>query len=194
LISIINVDTTQSTQSSCYSQSNVSDSNEPYERKGAVTSINEAIWSPSKHRYPQLDPNNPVFNNEYEIIRKLGSGSTANVFLGRSLKQPSKKVAIKVIKQMWIKTAKNAYSMIEKELEMAQSLDHKNIVETHGFGNHGFITKNGKTTHSDMTYLIMENVSGGCLYDLCESNGAMGEDAGRFIMSQMLDVLEHMHS
>jgi len=95
---------------------------------------------------------------------------------------------------MWIKTAKNAYSLIEKELDMAQSLDHENIVATHGFGNHGFITKNGITTHSNMTYLLMDIVKGGCLYDLCEANGAMGEDAGRFIMSQMLDVLEHMHS
>ena len=86
MISIIDVDTTQSTLSSQHSNCNVSDSFEKVERSNAVTSINEAIWSPSKHRYPQLDPNNPVFNNEYEIIKKLGSGSTANVFLGRSLK------------------------------------------------------------------------------------------------------------
>lgn len=32
------------------------------------------------------------------------------------------------------------------------------------------------------------------LFDFAEKLGAMGEDAGRFFMSQMLDALEHMHN
>ena len=30
----------------------------------------------------------PIFNGEYEIIENLGSGNTAKVYLGRSIKNP----------------------------------------------------------------------------------------------------------
>lgn len=40
----------------------------------------------------------------------------------------------------------------------------------------------------------MEYVSGGLLFDLCQNMGAMGEDAGRYFMMQMLDALEYMHN
>merc|ERR1711881_264411 len=42
--------------------------------------------------------------------------------------------------------------------------------------------------------IVMEFVQGGLLFDLCQSMGAMGEDAGRFFLHQMLDSVEFMHS
>ena len=39
----------------------------------------------------------------------------------------------------------------------------------------------------------MEYVQGGLLFDLCQTMGAMGEDAGRFFMGQMLGSLDYMH-
>jgi len=36
-------------------------------------------------------------------------------------------------------------------------------------------------------------VTGGLLFDLCQRNGGMGEDAGRFFMWQLLTSLEYMH-
>ena len=38
----------------------------------------------------------------------------------------------------------------------------------------------------------MEYVSGGTLYDLIESTGALSEDAARYFMTQMLEALEYM--
>ena len=40
----------------------------------------------------------------------------------------------------------------------------------------------------------MEFVPGGDLFDLCKTMRAMGEDAGRFFLHQMLDSVEFMHS
>jgi serine/threonine protein kinase len=40
---------------------------------------------------------------------------------------------------------------------------------------------------------MLELVPGGLLFDVCQSLGAMGEECGRFFMSQMLDVIEFMH-
>lgn len=40
---------------------------------------------------------------------------------------------------------------------------------------------------------MLELVPGGLLFDVCQSLGAMGEENGRFFMTQMLDVIEFMH-
>lgn len=39
----------------------------------------------------------------------------------------------------------------------------------------------------------MEYIPGGLLFDVCQSLGGMGEDNGKYFLSQMLDVLEYMH-
>ena len=43
-------------------------------------------------------------------------------------------------------------------------------------------------------YILLEYVSGGLLFDLCQTVGGMGEDIGRFFLSQMIDVMANMHS
>ena len=40
----------------------------------------------------------------------------------------------------------------------------------------------------------MEFVQGGVFFDLVQSMGAMGEDAGRFFLHQMLDAVDHIHT
>merc|ERR1712113_1038102 len=39
-----------------------------------------------------------------------------------------------------------------------------------------------------------EFVQGGLLFDLCQTMGCMGEDAGRFFLHQMLDSVDYMHN
>lgn len=38
----------------------------------------------------------------------------------------------------------------------------------------------------------MEYVEGRLLFDVCKSNGAMGEDVGRYFANQMLNSMEYM--
>ena len=40
----------------------------------------------------------------------------------------------------------------------------------------------------------MEFVPGGLLFDHCQLLGAMGENVGRFLVTQLLDALEYMHN
>jgi len=54
----------------------------------------------------------PVFNNEYEILKKLGCGSTANVYLARSIKEPTREVALKIIKSKWMEETKDAKTTV----------------------------------------------------------------------------------
>jgi len=39
-----------------------------------------------------------IFNDKYEINQMLGEGSTSKVYLGQELEDPSRQVAIKIIK------------------------------------------------------------------------------------------------
>ena len=47
---------------------------------------------------------------------------------------------------------------------------------------------------SNIVFVVMEYVQGGVFFDLVQSMGAMGEDAGRFLLHQMLDAVEHIHT
>jgi len=59
-----------------------------------------------------MSSDTPIFNNEYEILKKLGSGSTANVYLARSIKEPTRKVALKIIKSKWMEETKDAKTTV----------------------------------------------------------------------------------
>ena len=61
-------------------------------------------------------------------------------------------------------------------------MDHKNIVKVLGYGTNGQIQMPHKT-HSNLTYIIMEYVNGGALYDLTEKMGGICEEAGRLFMN-----------
>ena len=43
-----------------------------------------------------------------------------------------------------------------------------------------------------MVYILLEYVSGGLLFDLCQTMGGMGEEYGRFFLGQMMEVVSYM--
>lgn len=45
----------------------------------------------------------------------------------------------------------------------------------------------------NIVFLMLEYVSGGLLFDMCQSLENMGEDAGRYFMTQMMATLRYMH-
>ena len=62
------------------------------------------------------------------------------------------------------------------------------------YGDAGKVVKPSGRVIDNIVYIVMEFVQGGLLFDLCQSMGAMGEDAGRFFLTQMLDSVDFMHS
>jgi len=61
------------------------------------------------------------------------------------------------------------------------------------YGDAGQVVKPSGRVISNLVYIIMEFVQGGLLFDVCQNMGAMGEDAGRFFLLQMIDSLDYMH-
>ena len=74
-----------------------------------------------------------------------------------------------------------------------KGLNHPNIVKLLDYGSEGTVKKKSGRVIEDLVYILMEHISGGLLYDLCNQHGAMGEDTGRFFMHQIVDVLTYMH-
>jgi len=71
-------------------------------------------------------------------------------------------------------------------------LEHKNVVNIKGWGTDGHVLKpSGREIHN-LVYILLEFVTGGLLFDVCQTLGGMGEEGGRYFLSQMLDVLTFM--
>jgi serine/threonine protein kinase len=109
-------------------------------------------------------------------------------------------VAIKIIRDDFLqKDAEGARKAVTSEVQALQALKHKNIIKIFEYGDNGQVFKpsSGRTV-GNLVYIIIEYVQGGVLlFDLCQlvgTNGGFGEECGRFLFTQLLDALEHMHT
>ena len=123
----------------------------------------------------------------------MGDGNTSRVYLGRDLEDSKNKVAIKVFKQEFFKNNENAVHAVENEISILLDLDHPRIYKVISYGTDGVITKPSGRQIQNLVYIIVDYVPGGLLFDVCKLAGAMGEDAGRYFMNQITDVLSYLH-
>lgn len=140
-----------------------------------------------------MQTQHPVFNERFEILKSLGEGNTSKVYLGRDLVDPSNLVAIKVMKEEYLKRDYDSIYSVQNEITVLKSIEHAGVIRLVDFGDAGVVAKPSGRQITGLVYIIMEFVQGGLLFDLCQLMGAMGEDAGRFFLLQMLDSLNYMH-
>merc|ERR1719364_469789 len=134
----------------------------------------------------------PVFIGEYEILSSLGEGNTSKVYLVRSIKEPKKQYALKLLREEFLQRDQDSIKSVEQEIQILQGLNHSNIVSIMGYGSDGYVKKPSGREIKNLVYILLEYIPGGLLFDLCQTVGGMGEDGGRFFLSQMLDVLSYM--
>lgn len=135
----------------------------------------------------------PVFNGEYEILQSLGEGNTSKVYMARNIKDPKKVFALKLLREEFLQRDAESIKSVENEIQILQGLKHENIINIVGWGSDGKVVKPSGREINNLVYILLEYVTGGLLFDVCQSLGGMGEDGGRFFLSQMLDVLSYMH-
>jgi len=133
----------------------------------------------------------PIFNNEYEILSSLGEGNTSKVYLAKSLKD-GKQVALKLLREEFLQRDADSIKSVEQEIQILQGLKHDNIVNILGYGSDGHVKKPSGREISNLVYILLEYVTGGLLFDLCQTIGGMGEDDGRFFLHQMCEVMGYM--
>ena len=116
----------------------------------------------------------------YKIIRKLGSGAMATVFLAKqeSLDRP---VAIKVLPKKFSEN-NDFIQRFYKEGQAAAKLNDANIVQAYDVGKSG-----------DYHYFVMEYVDGETVYDQIVERGKLSEQESLPIIRQVAKALQHAH-
>ena len=131
-------------------------------RKGWVA-MNETFPSPASQREPDL---NGQQLGDYQLLRRLGSGAMAEVYLARQVPL-DRNVAFKVLKSSLTRDEK-CVRRFQQEARAAASLVHGNIVQIYEVG-----------CLRDCHYLVQEYVAGGTVRQWLA--GSSGCSAGKAV-------------
>lgn len=118
--------------------------------------------------------------DRYEIIRSIGEGGMANVYLARDVIL-NRLVAVKVLRGDLAEDEKFV-RRFQREAIAASSLNHPNIVEVYDVGE-----DNGKY------FIVMEYVEGKTLKSLIKKRGALTLPEVQDIMLQLTSAIAHAH-
>ena len=124
----------------------------------------------------------PIFNGYIEIIKSLGEGNTSKVYLGRQI-EDGQFVAIKILKEEFLRRDNDSILSVHNEITILKNMNHPGVVAMLGYGDSGLVLKPSGREIKNLVYVMMEFVPSGLLFDLCQTMGAMGENAGRFFVS-----------
>lgn len=119
-------------------------------------------------------------NDRYEIIRSIGEGGMANVYLGYDTIL-DRNVAIKILRGD-LSNDEKFVRRFQREALSASSLAHPNIVEMYDVGE-----DNG------LYYIIMEYIEGKTLKQLLKKRGTLTLSEAIDIMLQLTDGMAHAH-
>lgn len=119
-------------------------------------------------------------NDRYEIIKTIGEGGMANVYLADD-KILERKVAIKVLRGD-LSSDEKFIRRFKREALSVSNLSHPNIVEVYDVGE-----------EDGNYYIVMEYIEGKTLKQLLQKRGALTLTEVIDIMSQLTDGLSHAH-
>ena len=116
----------------------------------------------------------------YEIVKELGRGGMGVVYQGRSLSDPSRTVAVKVLLAGEF-ASERLRKRFEAEGELAQRLEHPNIVRVHDVGN-----------VDGLPYYTMDFVEGQELRDLIKTK-SLPVRRGVEVLQAVAEAVQYAH-
>ena len=121
-----------------------------------------------------------ILGNRYEIIKEIGSGGMANVYLAqcRLLNRP---VAVKVLKNEFVNDTE-FLERFNKEAQAAAAISSPNIVNVYDVGHDG-----------DTHYIVMEYVEGQTLKEYIDHNGMLSWQETVEYATQICSALDKAH-
>lgn len=120
-------------------------------------------------------------NDRYEIIRSIGEGGMANVYLGYDTIL-DRNVAVKILRGD-LSNDEKFVRRFQREALSASSLAHPNIVEVYDVGE-----DNG------LYYIVMEYIEGKTIKQLLKKRGSLTISEAIDIMLQLTDGMAHAHN
>ena len=125
-------------------------------------------------------PEGMVLGGRYRIVRMIGSGGMANVYLASDMTS-GMNVAIKILKPEYV-ADEEFIKRFDTEAKSAASLAHPNIVRVLGVGQEG-----------EFRYMVQEFVDGITIKELITQNGHLDWRVAVPIAIQIGMALEHAH-
>ena len=125
-------------------------------------------------------PEGMIFANKYRIVKLIGSGGMANVYLGIDM-NTGLNVAIKILKPEY-SSDDEFIRRFDSEAKAVASLDHSNIVKVFGVGHEG-----------QFRYIVEEYVEGITVKDLINQNGHLDWRNAVPIVIQISLALDYAH-
>lgn len=123
-----------------------------------------------------------IFAGRYRIIRQIGRGGMADVYLARDLILDGEEVAVKVLRTNY-QTDQIAVQRFQREARAMAELDHPNIVRISDIGE-----------EDGQQYLAMEYVNGLDLKRYIKENAPLANDVAVRIMGQILLAMRMAHT
>jgi serine/threonine protein kinase len=122
-----------------------------------------------------------VVNNRYSILRTLGSGGMAKVYLAHD-EVLDRDVALKVLREQFAEDDEFV-ERFKREAQNAAALSHPNIVQVYDRGKAG----------DDASYIAMEYVPGGALKERISWGGPLDPGVAASIALQIAEALNAAH-
>ena len=119
-----------------------------------------------------------VFGNRYRVLREVGSGGMAQVYLAED-KNEKKLVALKVLYPQFGEDL-SYVQRFKREAKLANSLNNPHIVRVLDYG-----------ADRDMYYLVMEYISGRDVRDVLDERGPFSWREALETIDQLCSALQH---
>ena len=123
-----------------------------------------------------------IFAGRYRIVKQIGRGGMADVYLAKDLILDGEEVAVKVLRTNY-QTDQIAVQRFQREARAMAELDHPNIVRISDIGE-----------EDGQQYLAMEYVDGLDLKRHIKENGPLSNDEAVRIMGQILLAMRMAHT
>lgn len=104
-----------------------------------------------------------TLSGRYEIIRRLGSGGMATVYLAREIAL-NREVAVKVLPRALLRD-EDFITRFRQEAQVAANLEHPHIVRIHQIGE-----------ETELCYFVMSHIPGGSIGDEIKKRGTIDID------------------
>ncbi|MBR4908346.1 MAG: protein kinase [Acidaminococcaceae bacterium] len=121
-----------------------------------------------------------ILNGRYEILKSVGFGGMAEVYLAKDVLL-DRKIAVKVLRKKFL-DSKTQLEQFKREARSAARLIHPSIVTIYDVCDEG-----------DISYILMEYVEGVSLKAFEEQNGRMDPTLAVALTAQLASALDHAH-
>ena len=100
----------------------------------------------------------PIFNGRFEILKSLGEGNTSKVYLARDLLDANCFVAIKILKEEFLRRDNDSILSVHNEITILKNLNHQGIIKMLEYGDSGQVLKPSGRLIENLVFIMMEYV------------------------------------